>query len=142
MSPLAWLVLALAGGLGAMARFTVDSRVNAALRPRDGASDRHRLRPPLGTVVVNLSACLALGILSGAAAGAPQWVHAVVGTGFLGGYSTFSTACLEGARLWLDGRGAAGLVHGLAMTGGTLTAAALGVAAGSALPAVLGASAG
>ncbi|MDO4242729.1 MAG: CrcB family protein [Actinomyces sp.] len=130
-----WALVAVAGGLGAIARFTVDSRVSAALASRGGAEGQrghrgHRARPPLGTIVVNLSACLALGILVGAAV-APAWLQVTVGTGFLGGYSTFSTACLEGARLWLDGRGAAALVHGLAMTAGTLAAAALGVLLGA-----------
>ena len=67
---------------------------------------------PWGTVVVNVTACLFMGLLVGWAGDSPHsesWAAAaltVLGTGFLGGYSTFSTACVEGARLLLAGRGA------------------------------------
>ena len=105
MTPAAWAGLAIAGGLGAAARFTVDTRVNAVVARRRRARTGPR-RPrwsdaiPLGTIAVNLTACLLLGLLAGLAAAPswPSWIDAVVGTGFLGGYSTFSTASLEGAR--------------------------------------------
>ena len=127
------MALAVAGGLGAVARFTVDARVSAAAARRRG--DRARRRRidviPLGTITVNLSACFLLGLLSGAATAAPSWVHpwisTVAGTGFLGGYSTFSTASVEGARLLLDGRSDATLMHALVLTAGTLAAAAVGL---------------
>ena len=59
----------------------------------------------------------------------------LLGTGFLGGYSTFSTACAETARLLLDDAGTgpvAALVHLAAMTAGTLAAAAAGLWIGGA----------
>ena len=82
-----------------------------------------------------LGRCLLLGLLAGLAAAPswPSWIDAVVGTGFLGGYSTFSTASLEGARLLLDGRGGAALAHALAMTAGALAMALIGAGLGSAL---------
>ena len=137
MTPATWVALAVAGGLGAVARFTVDARVSAAAARRRG--DRARRRRidviPLGTITVNLSACFLLGLLSGAATAAPSWVHpwisTVAGTGFLGGYSTFSTASVEGARLLLDGRGDATLMHALVLTAGTLAAAAVGLWVGT-----------
>ena len=52
-----------------------------------------------------------------------------------GGYSTFSTACAETARLLLDDAGPrrlAALAHLAAMTAGTLAAAALGLWLGGA----------
>lgn len=55
----------------------------------------------------------------------------MAGTGFLGGYSTFSTASVEGARLLLDGRGNATLMHALVLTAGTLAAAAVGLWVGT-----------
>ena len=67
----------------------------------------------------------------------PSQLYTVAGTGFLGGYSTFSTASLEGARLLLDGRGGGALAHALALTAGTLAAAAVGLWLGSALRPVL-----
>ena len=56
-----------------------------------------------------------------------------MGTGFLGGYSTFSTACVEGARLLLAGRWGPALAHAALMTAATLGAVGLGLAAGAAL---------
>ena len=88
---------------------------------------------PLGTIAVNLTACFLLGLLTGLAASGPSQLRTVAGTGFLGGYSTFSTASLEGARLLLDGRGGAALAHALAMTAGALAMALIGAGLGSAL---------
>ena len=140
MTAAAWAGLAVAGGLGAIARFTVDGRVSAAVaRSRDARTGPPRRGArgagivPLGTIAVNLTACFLLGLLTGLAASGPSQLRTVAGTGFLGGYSTFSTASLEGARLLLDGRGGAALAHGLALTAGTLAAAAVGLLLGSAL---------
>ena len=146
MSPWVWAGLAVAGGLGALARFTVDARVSAAVARRRGAltgrtrrGTRWAAAIPLGTIAVHLTACFLLGLLAGLAATAPsQQLYAVAGTGFLGGYSTFSTACLEAARLLLDGRGGAALMHALAMTAGTLLAAVIGMEIGMGVGMALG----
>jgi CrcB protein len=81
-----------AGAVGTLLRFSVDGAVMRAFR-----------RPfPLGTMVVNLSAALTLGVLVGlVASGRTQ---TIVGTGLLGGYSTFSTWMLETVRLAEDRR--------------------------------------
>lgn len=140
MTAAVWTGLAVAGGLGAIARFAVDGRVSAAVaRRRDARTGPPRRGArwagivPLGTIAVNLTACFLLGLLTGLAASGPSQLRTVAGTGFLGGYSTFSTASLEGARLLLDGHGGAALAHGLALTAGTLAAAAVGLLLGSAL---------
>ena len=57
----------------------------------------------------------------------------MLGTGFLGGSSTFSTACVEGARLLLAGRWGPALAHAALMTAATLGAVGLGLSAGAAL---------
>ncbi len=79
-----------AGAVGTLLRFSVDGAVMRAFR-----------RPfPLGTMVVNLSAALLLGLVVGfAASGRTQ---TIVGTGLLGGYSTFSTWMLETRQLYAD----------------------------------------
>ena len=157
-----WLPLALAGGVGAACRWGVDTSISrlgsrvareAAAGARAGAWQRRRpgvrapripqtpsmLRMPWGTVVVNVTACLLMGLLVGRAADPPHsgtWAATaltVVGTGFLGGYSTFSTACVEGARLLLAGRWGPALAHTALMTAATLGAVGLGLAAGAAL---------
>jgi CrcB protein len=84
---LTWFGVAVFGALGAVARFRVDSFVSARLR-----SDF-----PLGTLVVNLSGAFALGILIGAAP--PHRLLFLLGIGFTGGYTTFSTWMVETERL-------------------------------------------
>lgn len=90
------VLVALAGGLGAISRFSLDSYI----------TDRWPAPLPVGTVVVNVSGSLLLGLLTGwALAGGGGEVLAILGTGFLGGYTTFSTASVEAARLARSGRG-------------------------------------
>ncbi len=78
MSVWTWVALCLAGGAGAVARVVVSAAMG---------------RAPLGTLVVNVSGAFALGVLSGA--GVSEAALAIGGTGFLGGYTTFSTWMLE-----------------------------------------------
>jgi CrcB protein len=82
-----WIGVALFGALGAVTRFRVDSAVSARL-PSDF---------PIGTLVVNLTGSFGLGILVGAAA--PHRIALLLGTGFGGGYTTFSTWMVESVRL-------------------------------------------
>ena len=85
---------------------------------------------PAGTVVVNVSGSLVLGMLVGWAmrhGGASEEVKAVLGTGFLGGYTTFSTASVEAARLVRGGRPTGALLHALLMVGLSLVAVAVWV---------------
>jgi fluoride exporter len=82
-----WMAVMVAGGLGAVARLTLDKAVSQQTR-----------RPfPLGTLVVNISGAFLLGLLAGLALN-PR-LALVVGTGFVGSYTTFSTWMLETQRL-------------------------------------------
>lgn len=112
------LLVAAAGGLGAVSRVLVDAALQA----------RHVLRFPAGTFAINITGSFLLGLLSGL--GLQQAVspafHHVVGAGFLGGYTTFSAASVETVRLLRERRTLAGLVNGL----GQLAAAAVAAAAG------------
>lgn len=85
------VLIALAGGVGAAARFVLDGAV----------ARRHRSRFPLGTMLVNTTGSLLLGLLTGAVIsyGGMSDLELVVGTGLLGGYTTFSTASVEAVRL-------------------------------------------
>jgi fluoride exporter len=84
---LEWVGVAVFGALGAVSRFRVDSAVSSRL-PSDF---------PLGTLVVNLTGSFALGVIVGGAA--PHRVAFLLGTGFTGGYTTFSTWMVESERL-------------------------------------------
>lgn len=88
---LAWVGVTALGALGALARFRVDTAV----------STRHPRDFPFGTLAVNLTGGFALGVLVGASVGGDALL--VLGTGFLGGYTTFSTWMFESERLAEDG---------------------------------------
>ena len=116
MTPL-WV--ALAGGLGAGARYQLDLWV----RPRVST------RLPWSTLLINVTGSFALGLLVALDTG-DTW-RTVVGTGFLGGYTTFSTASVETVRLALDGRRTAAAVNASVMLTVGVAAAAAGFALGA-----------
>jgi CrcB protein len=121
------LLVALAGGLGAVTRFVVDAEIGRRAP---------NLGMPLGTAFINVSGSFLLGLITGWWAfhtGDPG-TRAMLGTGFMGGYTTFSTACVEAARLARAGRGWSLLVHAAGMLVLSVAGAALGFWLGSALP--------
>ena len=79
--------MALAGGVGAVLRFLVDGAIGRRL----GKSF------PFGTLAVNISGAVLLGLLSGLALN--RYAALVAGTAFVGSYTTFSTWMLETQRL-------------------------------------------
>ena len=113
-------VLAL-GGTGAVLRFLVDGRVSV----RTGRAF------PFGTLVVNLSGAVLLGLVTGLAL--EHRVALLAGTAAVGSYTTFSTWMFETQRMAED-RQIAGPVANLAVsTVVGLAAAALGQLVGVAL---------
>lgn len=66
---------------------------------------RHDSVFPWGTLCVNAAGSLVLGATAGAvtATGGPSWVLPLVGTGFCGALTTFSTFGFETVRLVEDG---------------------------------------
>ena len=91
MSAPVLLTVGLLGGVGALARFLLDGAVARRLG-RDF---------PYGTLAVNLSGALLLGLLVGADPSADA--YRLAGTGLLGAFTTFSTWALESHRLGEDG---------------------------------------
>lgn len=119
MTPLLFAAVACAGGVGAACRFMLDGVIRA----------RTRLAYPLGTTVINVTGSLLLGFVTGLAIAhvLPEPWPLVLGGGFLGGYTTFSTASFETVRLLQDGRYLAALSNGLGMLVVATVAAALGL---------------
>jgi fluoride exporter len=113
--------VSLAGAMGAMARYVADSK----------ARQHWPVAFPVGTMAINVSGSLILGALAGLviAHGAAPDLRTIAGTGFCGGYTTFSAASVETVRLaqhrrwWLC----------LAYAGGSLVLAVLAAELGLAL---------
>jgi CrcB protein len=91
MSPITWVAFVAAGAVGAPLRYVVDRAVAERL---GGAF-------PWGTFVVNATGSLFLGFLTGLALyhGFPAAPKVVLGTGFCGAYTTFSTFSFDSVRL-------------------------------------------
>jgi len=88
------LLLVIAGGLvGAPLRYVADRAVQA----------RHDSLFPWGTFSVNVLGSLVLGFLTGAAAALPHDLQLLVGTGFCGALTTFSTFQVQLVELGDDG---------------------------------------
>ena len=85
MSIVLWTAVVLIGGAGSVLRFLADGTVQ-------GGRDF-----PLGTMAVNLSGAVILGLLAGLALGHAEALLA--GTAAVGSYTTFSTWMLETQRL-------------------------------------------
>lgn len=118
------ILVGIGGGLGALARFLTDTWINARAR-----AWVPRLGTPLGTVLINITGSLLLGLVTGwwmLRTGDPGW-KLILGTGFIGGYTTFSTASVEAARLILGGREVAAALHAAAMLAASLGAAMVGI---------------
>lgn len=86
------VLLVVAGAaLGAPLRYLTDLFVQS----------RHDSLMPWGTLLVNVSGSLLLGVVAGfvGATGGHDWALALVGTGFCGALTTFSTFSFETLRL-------------------------------------------
>lgn len=127
MTPLLFVALALAGGLGATSRLLLDGILHVRLLRRPLRRWVHRL--PVGTIVINLSGSLLLGLLTGWVARGTLgegWAP-IAGSGFLGGYTTFSSSSFETVRLLQEGEGALAALNGLGLVAAATAAAAMGL---------------
>lgn len=119
MTVLAWAAMTVAGGVGALTRYGMVLLF-----------ERRLLAPaPAAILAVNLSGALLIGVLAGA--GLDGDARLIAATGFLGGYTTFSTWMVQSDEL---NRNLAGPRWALANLVGSLLlgfgAVALGVALG------------
>lgn len=89
------LVVLLGGALGALARYQLDGLIQ----------DHTHGAMPVGTLVINVSGSLVLGLLVGLRLqqGLSATVVLAAGTGFCGAFTTFSSLMYETTRLAQDG---------------------------------------
>ena len=105
-----WLMLMVAGGLGAVSRYSI-----GRLFPFTGSEF------PTATIVCNLSGSLVLALLVGRYSVSHPQLVLILGTGFLGAWTTYSTFSLEMVRLAESGEvGRAGVYVVVTLFGGTL----------------------
>jgi fluoride exporter len=117
------LVIFLGSGLGGLARYAAGVWIQ----------NMSRSEFPWGTLVINVSGSLLLGLVYGtldSISAAPEW-RAFLGIGVLGGYTTFSTFSYEAVRLLQDGEWDRALWYVLGSVIVSLAAALLGFRLGS-----------
>lgn len=113
MSGALWAGVAVLGGLGAVARLLMEHGVRRQLT----------MAFPVGTITVNVTGAFLLGVVSGI--GLSHIGATLIGTGFLGAYTTFSGWMLETRSLAQDRRiGAAAGNIGVSVVLGLLAAVA------------------
>ncbi len=119
------LLVALGAALGAPLRYLVDRAVQA----------RHDSVFPWGTFAVNVAGSLVLGVLAGGAAAhaLPGAVGALLGTGFCGALTTYSTFGFETVRLLSEGARFYAVLNAVASVVAGLGAAFCGFAVAEAL---------
>lgn len=119
MFMLVTLGVAVAGGVGSVCRFTLDGYIKS----------RTRVAYPLGTTVINITGSFLLGLVTALALAhaLPDAWKTILGTGLIGGYTTFSTASFETVRLAQEGRWGAATLNGLGMFAASLIAGGIGL---------------
>jgi CrcB protein len=116
------VLVAVGGALGALARYEVGLQTHAAM----GSF-------PWPTFVINMTGSFALGLLValvGARFPTNRWARPLLGVGFLGGYTTFSTFAVEADLLVRDGHAGLAAVYVMASVLGGVAACAVGAVAG------------
>lgn len=113
------LIVAVAGGAGAVLRALLIHHVSV-----------RRVDPlPLGTVLVNATGSLLLGLLTGLSLyhGLGSHLLAIIGVGLCGGYTTWSTAGWESVHLLRTGHRAGAAIYTFGGLAVCLGAAAAGL---------------
>jgi len=118
VSALELLLVAIGGGVGAALRFVLDGLVKARVTGF-----------PLGTAIINVTGSFVLGLLTGLGESGALAIPgvAILGTGMMGGYTTFSTASVETVQLLRSGKTRLAVLNGLGMLVVSVGAAALGL---------------
>lgn len=115
------------GAAGSLARFGIGEWLDPG----------HQV--PVGTLLVNVTGSFALGVLLAVLAlrgddtGRRREARLLLGTGFLGGFTTYSALAVQTETLVRDGHVAVGLAYALGTVAAGLLAALAGVVAGRAI---------
>jgi CrcB protein len=120
-----WLLVIIGAVVGAPLRYLTDRAVQL----------RHDTVFPWGTLVVNVTGCLVLGLLTGAASAghASPHLQLLIGTGLCGALTTYSTFSYETLRLTETGAGFYAAANVVASVMAGLGAAFAGVSFAQAL---------
>ncbi|ORI19530.1 chromosome condensation protein CrcB [Rhodococcus sp. 1163] len=114
------VLLAVAGATGAVVRFVLDSIIKS----------RWKTTFPWATFAINVSGSLLIGLVAGIVLfhSGPGDLQTIVGTGFCGGYTTFSTASFETVRLVEQRRRLLALTNALTTMVASIAACSAGLA--------------
>jgi fluoride exporter len=115
------LLVGLGGFFGAISRYKVGQWVHQLL-------DKHNF--PYGTIFVNILGCFLIGLIAGLVSNkglVPKHLELALITGFLGGFTTFSSFSLESLRLMQTGNFFSALLNIVISVVVGLTAAWLGM---------------
>ena len=97
-----YLLVAVGGLFGSLSRFIMGRSI----------AEKVSLSFPLGTVVINVTGAFLLGVVS--SIGLTENIYTLIGTGFLGAFTTFSTFMYEGFNLFQDNEKLNALIYILA----------------------------
>ncbi|MDO4913230.1 MAG: CrcB family protein [Bifidobacteriaceae bacterium] len=100
-----FVLLCICGGLGAVSRFVVDTTI----------SRNWKFGFPLGTFIINIIAAFCAGIAIGAydCSSVYQMQYLLFTAGFLGGFSTFSTAVTQVVNQINNKKYCSGIIYGI-----------------------------
>ncbi|ERI92527.1 protein CrcB [Clostridiales bacterium oral taxon 876 str. F0540] len=87
-----YLLVGIGGAFGSITRYSLGRFI----------SSKTKSKFPFGTFFINITGAFLLGILSSSGAGSS--VYSLLGDGFLGAYTTFSTFMYEGFNLFQDNK--------------------------------------